>query len=348
MAIDLYDPRTMMEALHQAYPAQTFLRDLFFSNHDPVETEHIDIDIVKGGRKMAPFVHPMKSGTVMERDGYTTNSYKPAMIKPKRPATVVDWQKRLPGEAVYSGTSPAERASKLYTQDLMFLDEIITRREEWMCAKALFTGQVPQKGEGIDEVVAYPLTITTLDADDKFDGDSSAPLAYLRDVRRSMVQVSGIAPNTAVFGKEAFDAFLNNTEVQKYADKNKILFAEVEPQLDVGGLEKMGVIYWGYLKDSGLHIYTYDEWYVDDDTGLEAAMVPGEYVLLGNPAARTTLYYGAWTEAVKETNSVITVVGERYAKSWVEDDPSVRWVQMISRPLPVPNHIDAFRVLKVV
>jgi hypothetical protein len=348
MAINLYDPRTMLTALKTALPAQTFIRDMFFRNRDAVNTEHVDIDIVKGNRKMAPFVAPLKSGSVMARDGYTTNSYKPAMLKPKRAASDVDWMKRLPGEAVYSGMGPDERAAKLYIEDLLYLDQAITRREEWMCVKALTEGQVPQKGDGVDEVVEYPLTITTLEAADKWTASTGKALTKLRETRRAMVQSCGIAPNTAIMGKTALEAFLVNAEVAAFSDKNKILLTEIEPQLPVATLETMGVIYWGYMRDTGLYVYSYDEWYLDEATGTEKPMIDDNLVLLGNPAARTSLMYGAWTEADRRTGSIVTHVGDRVPRSWVEDDPSIRWVQMVSRPLPVPHQVDAFRVLKVV
>ncbi|MGI6252128.1 MAG: major capsid protein [Aminivibrio sp.] len=348
MPVNLYDPRTMLKALRTALPAQTFIRDMFFSQRDPVETEHVDIDIVKGNRKMAPFVAPIKSGSVMAREGYTTNSYKPAMLKPKRQASDVDWGTRLPGETLYSGMSPDERAARLYVEDLLFLDQAITRREEWMCAKALTEGKIVQRGDGVDEEIAFPLSITTLGDDDKWTKATGKPLTKLRDTRRAMVKACGIAPNTIVMGASALAAFLENAEVQTFSDKNKILLTEIEPQIPLATLETMGVIYWGYMRDTGLYVYTYDEWYYDEGTGQEKAMIADDIILLGNPAARTSLMYGAWTEANREKNSVVTHVGDRVPRSWVEDDPSVRWVQMVSRPLPVPHQIDAFRVLKVV
>lgn len=348
MAIDLYEPRTMLTALRQAPRAQTFIRDLFFANREAVETDHVDIDIVKGNRKMAPFVGRTKSGSVMAREGYTTNSYKPADVKPKIPASDVDWSKRLPGEMVYNGASPAERAAKLYLDDLVFLDETIVRREEWMCTRAITEGKIRQKGDGVDETVEFPLTITTLEAADKFTAETAKALTYFRNVRSEIIKACGIAPNTAVFGKTALEGFLGNKEVNERSDKEKILLTDIEPQLPVATLNTQGVIYWGYLKDSGLYVYSYDEWYFDEDDGEEKPMIDDNLVILGNPAAKTRFMFGAYTEADKRSGSVITHIGDRVARSWVEDDPSIRWVQMVSRPLPVPHQIDAFRALKVV
>lgn len=348
MPINPYETRTMLEALRVSKRPKTFLRDLFFSRHVAVDTEKVDIDITKAKRKMAPFVHQLKSGSVMERHGRYMDSYVPAMMKPKTVASSLDWQARQPGEVIYSDMTPEERAAKLFAEDILYLDEVITRREEWMCACALTTGQIVQKGEGIDEVVELPLTTVTLGASDKWSAATGKPLTYLRNARREMAKASGIVPNTAILGKNALDAFLSNTEVQTFSDKNKVLLTEIEPQIPRGELDTQGVIYWGYLRDSAMYLYTYDEWYEDPDTGVEGAMMPDDLVILGNPAARTSLLYGAWTEAIEENNSVVTHVGERIPRSWVEKDPSVRYVQMVSRPLPVPHEIDAFRSVKVV
>lgn len=61
---DIFDCRTMLDAVEQMVRPRTFLRDLFFNGANPVTfgTTAVDIDIVKGTRKMAPFVHPRLPG----------------------------------------------------------------------------------------------------------------------------------------------------------------------------------------------------------------------------------------------------------------------------------------------
>lgn len=51
--INIYEPRYLAEAVRTAPPIRTFLRDRFFSNVKTFSTERVDIDIVKGNRKMA-------------------------------------------------------------------------------------------------------------------------------------------------------------------------------------------------------------------------------------------------------------------------------------------------------
>ena len=65
---------------------------------------------------------------------------------------------RSPGESLYSGKTPAERAVEKIADDFKELQEKIVRREEWMCAQAIFTGKIPIVGEGINEEIDFNFT----------------------------------------------------------------------------------------------------------------------------------------------------------------------------------------------
>jgi len=102
--VNLYETRTMMRVLRQMKPARSFFRNTFFGPFGTgqlFQTEHIDIDIVRGTRRMAPFVNPKHEGKLVESQGYETWTYKPPYIKPKLVTTAEDFQKRMPGEFIY-------------------------------------------------------------------------------------------------------------------------------------------------------------------------------------------------------------------------------------------------------
>ena len=80
--VDLYTPRTLAEVVRTTPPVRTFLRDRFFTNVKAFPTERVDIDIVKGNRKMAAFIHPMVGGEIVRAEGYETKSYAPPLINP--------------------------------------------------------------------------------------------------------------------------------------------------------------------------------------------------------------------------------------------------------------------------
>lgn len=337
MPIDLYNTRTMLEAVRQMQPPKTFLKDTFFNNQRTFDTEYVDVDVVKGRRRMAPFVHPRRSGKVVEREGYRTNTYKAPLINPKMPTTAEHLQKRLAGEPLYSGVSPDERAAEQLGKDLAELDDMITRREEWMCAQALFTGQIHVKGDGVDEVIDFNLTNKeALLSGAKWNESTSNPLADLKRWRLHVIKASGITPDIAIFSSEVVDAFLWNEQVQKMLDLRLVETGQIDPQALPNG-----VTYIGRIAELGLNIYSYDEWYIDDD-GTEKPMVPEKTVTIASSRARFDMLYGAYIDMEMGTMDL-----PRIPRSWVEKDPSTRWVQLISRPLPVPQHVDSIYVATV-
>lgn len=337
MPIDLFDTRTMLEAVRQIQPVRTFLRDTFFTNWRTFDTEYVDVDIVKGKRRMAPFVSPKVGGKVVERLGYQTNIYKAPMLAPKLPTTAEQLLKRLPGEELYSGMSPEERAAEQLGRDLAELDEIITRREEWMCAQAIFAGQIHVVGEGVDEIIDFGLTNReALAGTDLWSDPGSNPPADLKRWRLAIVKESGINPDTVIMASDVVDAFLGHAGVQKLLDLRLVDTGQINPQQLPNG-----ATYIGRIAELGVNIYSYDEWYLDDD-GVEKPMVPEKTVLMASTNARFDLVYGAYIDM-----ELGTFAQPRVARSWVEKDPSVRWVQMISRPLPVPQHIDSLYVATV-
>lgn len=337
MAIDLFETRTMLEAVRQMMPVRTFLKDTFFTNERTFDTEYVDVDIVKGKRRMAPFVSPKIAGKVVERQGYRTNTYKAPMINPKIPTTAEQLQKRLAGEALYSGMSPDERAAEQLGRDLAELDEMITRREEWMCAQALFEGKIEIKGEGVDEVIDFGLTNKeALSGNALWNQSTADPLADLKRWRRAIIKASGINPDIVVMGSDVIDAFLAHQKVQQLLDLRLVDTGQINPQTLPNG-----TTYIGRIAELGVNIYTYDEWYLDDD-GTEKPMVPEKTLMMGSTSARFDLLYGAYIDMELGTFDL-----PRIPRSWVEKDPSVRWVQLISRPLPVPQYIDSLYVATV-
>lgn len=130
--VNIYSPRYLAEVVRQAPPVRTYFRDTFFTNVKPFSTERVDIDLVKGDRRMAAFVHPRLGGKVLTANGYTTESYKPPLVNPYDVTTADQLMTRLPGEDLYSGMTPAQRAAQKLMEEYATLNDATTRREEWM------------------------------------------------------------------------------------------------------------------------------------------------------------------------------------------------------------------------
>jgi hypothetical protein len=337
MPIDIFDTRTMLEAVRLMKPPRTFLKDTFFPNQRTFDTETVDIDIVKGKRRMAPLVNPKNGGKVVERLGYTTNTYKAPMINPKMATTAENIMKRMPGETIYSGMSPDERAQQQLGFDLVELEDMITRREEWMCAQALFNGKLDIKGEGVNDQIDFYLTNKeALAAAAKWNAATGDPLADLKRWRQTIIQKSGINPDRVIMASNVVDVFVNNAKVKDKLDLRWMQNVQLSPQAFPDG-----TTYLGRIAELALDIYSYDEWYIDDDN-IEKPMIPANTVWVGSTNTRFEMLYGAYIDLELGTLDL-----PRIPRSWVTKDPSTRWLQMVSRPLPLPKEIDSMFVATV-
>ena len=338
MTISMFEIRTMLAAIEQMYIPKTFLLDMFFKKENIANTKHVDIDIIKGKRRLAPFVQPMAEGKVVEREGYTTNSIIPPYVKPKMPFTAMDLLNRQRGDTIYQGNaSPAVRAQMQLGKDLLKLNQMIIRREEWMAAQGLNTGIVTISGDGIDAQIDFNMGAThkiTLAGAALWDDSSSTPLANLRAWKQLVAKDSGLVPDVAVFGSDVVNAFLAHATVKSNLDTRRIELGQIKPELLPNGASYIGRI-------EQLDIYTYDEYYLDDADVLQP-MVPVDKVWLGSTRADTTRQYGA----IQDLEAMAVV--KYFPKSWITKDPSVQWVMLQSAPIVCPNQIDAFLSAKAV
>lgn len=348
--VNMFDTRTMLGIVQEAQKdAKTFLRDRYFKNRRTFDTLKIDIDVVGANqRKVAPFVNPKVGGVVIERDGYKTESYEAPEVSPMMITTAEDMLKRSPGESIYGAKTPSQRAAEQLGRDLSSLDDIITRREEVMCAEALFTGKITINGIGYDEELNYwpsetseqptttPTTLWNAEG-----ATAKSIMADLRATKRSVTQKSGLTPTELICGHEVAEAIIDKLTDAKAFDMRRVDMGLIDPR-NLGN----GVTYWGYLKDSGLDIFTYDEWYLNE-SGIETPVVPNKACLLAAPEAKTTLAYGCVSLAGDD--DVKFYEGARIPDSWVQRaNPSGRVVQIKSRPLPIVHQIHGFHVINAV
>lgn len=346
--ISIFEPRTMGKVVSRMPKVFTFFRTTFFKNVQTFTTKSVDVDFKKGNRALAPFVHRKIGGKTIPNSGYQTKTYTPPLVAPNKITTVDDLLDRLPGESIYSGKSPAERAVEKLAQDFKELDEMIVRREEWMAAQAFFTGTIPIVGDGINEVIDFSFTnketITT--ASKKWGADTADPIADLKKWRKAVQKNGFVNCNVCVMADDVATAFINNPKVQKLLDTKGYDLAVIKPRELPNG-----VTYIGTLHAEGLDIYTYNEWFLDDWTDPEnpeqKPLVPDGTLALLSTGASYSMYYGAVTLLDEKTKKFVTVEGAKVPDSWIERNPSRRFLQLNSNPLPVPHEVDSWFIAKV-
>lgn len=346
--VSIYEPRTMGRIVEKLPPVRTFFRDTFFRREETFNTESVDVDFVKGTRKVAPFVHRIIGGKTVPNTGYETKTYKPPLVAPDKITTVDDLLKRRPGESLVSGRSPAERAVLKMSDDFRELRDMISRREELMCVQSIFTGQIPIIGEGLNEVIDFGFTNTEVisAATKKWSNAGSDPIGDLKRWHKQVQKTGFTNCNACVMADDVATAFVGHEKVQKVLDVRNYNLAVIQPRQLPNG-----VTYVGTIHELGMDVYTYNEWYLDDwtdpETPEEKPLVPDGMLAMLSTNANYSMYYGAITLIDEGTKEFKTVEGKYVPDTWVKRKPARRFLQLQSAPLSVPHDVDSWFTAKV-
>lgn len=337
-----YTTREMLEAYEQTPPVRTFFQRTFFPGSQTHVAEKVEFDVRKGKRIMAPFVSPRKGGKVITRQGYRTNQFTTPKIAPERPLTIDDISARAIGENIYSPRTPAEREDELLARDMTELEESIARRLEWMCRQILYEGKVDvvDEEEGVDVQIDFGFSnIVVLGVDEQWSLATVNPVAVLKDERRKIIKATGNAPDIALFSSDVIEEFMANPNVVKAMDVLNMKNVVIEPRVVDPALT-----FYGRIAELDLDIYTYDEWFLNDD-GEDEAMVPAGTVLLGHSSGEGQVEYGLVTQM--EDKKFQSYEAKIVPKVWADEGNEVKKVRLTSRPLPRPFDVDSWSVIYV-
>lgn len=342
---DIFDPRTMFRLIERMPPVNTFFRSTLFNNAHTFVTEHVDVDFKKGNRALAPFVHPKIGTKNVPNSGYRTKTYTPPIVAPNKTTNAGDLAKRLAGESIYSGRTPADRAVQKLAEDFKQLKEMIARREEWMCAQAIFTGKIPIIGDGLNEEIDFNFT--------NFEAKATAApkwktnkLGFINEKKKIVQKTGFVNPDILILADDVLEDFLADEKVQKMLDVKDYSLAHVDPrQLP------HGVTFIGTLKKEGIDIFTYNEWYLDDwhtpKTPVDMPMVPAGYIALLSTQAEYSINYGAVTLIDDITRKWRTVEAALVPHDWIKHGPDRHFIGLDSHPLPVPHEVDSWYIAQV-
>lgn len=345
--VNIYTPRYLAEVVRQAPPVHSFFRDTFFTNVKTFATERVDIDLVKGDRRMAAFVHPRAGGQVLRASGFQTESYKPPLINPYDLSTADQLMNRLPGEDLYSGMTPAQRAAQKLMDEYNRLNDAATRREEWMAVQAIVYGEIPIVGPGVNEVIDFGFANRV-----KLEGAARWGQANARIIDNlsdwmDVVLTNGFANvDQVICGKTAMRLLLDDEDIQKKMDNRRYVLGEINPR----NLPN-GVRYYGRLNEPGVDLYTYSEVYLDDWTDPEhpetKPLVPDNVVILIPSRPDFMLAYGACTYIDDASRNWVTAQTSRVLRSYIKHGPDRRFLELQARPLPIPDKVDSWLVAEV-
>ena len=339
-----------MGVIRKLPPVHTFFRSTFFSREKTFVTKSVDMDYKKGARKLAPFVSREIGGKVVPNTGYTTETYTPPFIAPDRVTTIDDILDRQPGESLYSGRTPAQRAVIQMSEDFTDLREMILRREEWMCAQAMLTGKIVVLGEGVKDTIDFRFTNLidiSKDAKRKWKGGTVQNKYADLKAWHEKVQKEGFTNcNVCIMASDVVTEFLMDEQIRKLLDVKNYALAVIKPTQ-----KENNVTYIGTIHELGLDLYQYNEWYVDDwtdpATPVELPMVPAGTLMMASTHAKYSMYYGAISILNQKTEKWETVAGKYVPDTFIKKRPDRRFLSLQSAPVPVPHEVDSWLVAKV-
>lgn len=338
--MDMFDLGVLAKVVASLRRVPSFFLDKFFPEVQTETSPEIHFDVDESRPRLAPMVSPLVAGKIVKGKGYKTSTFSPAYVKDKRVFHPNRALKRTIGEKIGGSLDPMTRMQLLLTRDLTDQVEMLTRRKVVMAVEALVSGKVTVEGEGYEtQVVDFgrdaSLTVSLADAAEWGD-DGVSPLDNLHAWALLVLQKSGATVTDVVFDQKAWDLFAADTKVEKRLD---ILRAANTGPVALGMKPMEGAKYMGNI--DGYNLWVFAGWY-ENDAGVLTPYLADHSVIMSGPQLEGVQAHGA----IQDEEAGIQAL-EYFAKSWVEKDPSVRWLLMQSAPLVVPYRVNASLYAKV-
>jgi hypothetical protein len=341
--MDIFTTARLTRLVRALDEPASFLLDTFFPDiqTEPNGSEEIHFDIDKSKPRITPFVHPMKPGRVVADIGYETKSFKPAYAKDKRVFQPNAPLRRTIGEAITGDLSPMERRERQVARSMADQKQMITRRLEVMASEVLRTGSEIVQGDdypavtvnfGRDAALTVPLAGAA-----RWGEAGVSPFDDVESWVGLVQEKSGAVVDTVVHDPLSWKLFKADPKLEKQLDTTR---RASSANLDTGILVRgQGAAKARFMGTNGsLNHWVYQDVYVND-AGATTKMLPDHSVILG--ARGETGVWGA--------RAFGTILDEKaqyqsldwFAKSWLEEDPAVRWVLGQCAPLIVPYRPNA-------
>lgn len=326
----IYDTIALTNVVDNLPHPSSFLLDTGFPLTQNSETEEIAFDVRDGTRRIAPFVSPLVAGKIVEAQGFRTEKFKPAYLKPK---SVLDSDrplKRAIGETIGGAMTPAQRLELILEDQIAEHIDMINRRLEVMASEILRTGRVTVTGEKYPtQVVDFGRhsdhTVSLLAAD-QWSSSTADPAGDLAGWSLAMLKRAGQAATTVIMDIDAWEAFVQHPTVTARLDVRSLNAGA----LSTGTPSTVGASFMGTLDGRAIHVYS--DWYSDPADDQEKPILPSGSVVLLAPRLQGVRAFGAIRD-----HAAGFIAQPYFAKTWTDEDPSVRYLLTQSAPLLIPT-----------
>lgn len=352
-AVFPYSTVDLMEVVRgKEFKTPAYLRDRFFNSPVYSKAKFIGFDkLPDGDRMLAPFVNRRVGGKRIELQGYETHMFTPAVVGNHFTVTPEDGFTRAPGHTEYDTNAPSAYLDYQIATGLRRIENMITRREEWMCGQALVNGRIEVKGDGVEDEVSYWAHLDEAEQPKSAVATSWAdttvtPIEIVKQmsaIADSMVERSGTLPTQIICGRAVYSALLEKFVESKMLDMKNVEMGSIVPKNLQNRIRSLG-----YIAEPGLEIISYVDRYIDD-AGQVKPYIPDDVCLFISSEVQTIMGYGAIAQGWKGDGAPNLVTGSRI--SFEREHDSIeqgRAIYLESSPLPILQSTDGFHVLKAI
>lgn len=333
----LYSPRTMIEALIQEPAPTTFLTKTLVKKSTVLDTDSIEIDIVKGGQTLSAYVSRESEANNVNKRGYATLNHVAPYIYEQITATPQDLKIRDFGKNAYVSQSPQARMDAKVGEWLKILRDRRIRREEQQIAEGIQTGKIVVSGNGVNFTVDYRMGSDNLVTNTGADLWGSGTENKLEQMRVDAQTISRSGAGTAtdlILGEDAAVDYINDADILALLNNRRVEIGEINPVL----YSDMRATYLGRISYPGLNldVWTYDGEYVDASGNIQKYITANKYVMMAR-TARVEKHYTT-IENLKHG----TMMGEEFPMWTVAQNGKSAVLSYESGPLAAIHQPDAF------
>lgn len=340
--MNIYDTTELVEVIPEVQPLNQFLLSAFFPTIYMSMQEHIAFDVVSEAEILAPFVSPCVAGKPMKHEGFSTNTFTPAYLKPKHAVKPCQAMKRKAGEKIGGELSPAERFDAAVNDTLAKQERSIQRRLEWMAAQALQNGSVLVTGEDYPDTLVdfgrkaeHTIQLTGAAA---WDQATSTPVDDIEDWSGLVLEAIGVGAADVVMTPDAWklakkhEDFVDLLDYRRGVDEVPLVTPQVAAK----------AYYKGML--GGFRIWVYDGTFVDEAGDTQRMLDPHTVLVIANGVEGLNGYQAFG--AIQDVDALVPM--ERFPKMWKQEDPSCAMLMTQSAPLIIPTRANAVVAVTVV
>lgn len=327
----VFETRNLVASVNQINVVNTPVLDKVFKQKDRSLSSNIQFDIETKAQGIQVSVPSGSPAVVTSKKGYKTIIVPAPRFPEKTPIKPSE----LDGIRAMGSNAPmlmAEKVGKILANQKARTD----RTREFMAVRALHGKVVDGAGKVLVEFTLPEKHKPVLTGKNKWNDDESKVLKFIRDWKKLITQATGgaVAKFQAFCSSDVMDALLEHPKVVE------LLKSQMGKELaEEGRICRIG----------GVDVEEILGAYVDEDEVVHDMMEPGMFCLVGIGHGNTAEGY-APPEDLKAPHGLGTgkLPEVYFAKSWEEEDPSVRWIKSEACPLPLVKRPGCIVAAKVI